>query len=258
MRNIELRSSILSSLTVVCLLGTPAVDAQQGARDGEWRSYAGEVGGTKYSPLDQIDAVNVQELRVAWRWRSVDHELADADPELQFNPTLQATPLMIDGRLFMSTNLGQGVAIDPATGNTTWVYRALEDGAGRPRGGSTRGVAYWHDPDRDDERIFIASGEQLVALDAKTGQPLPEFGAGGKVNLREGIPRLEEFRWTAAPLVCRDTIIVGIFTLDKPDDKEQVPGYIRGFDAVTGQPKWVFNTIPRPGEFGHATWENGS
>jgi quinoprotein glucose dehydrogenase len=258
MRNIELRSSILSSLTVVCLLGTPAVDAQQGARDGEWRSYAGEVGGTKYSPLDQIDAVNVQELRVAWRWRSVDHELADADPELQFNPTLQATPLMIDGRLFMSTNLGQGVAIDPATGNTTWVYRALEDGAGRPRGGSTRGVAYWHDPDRDDERIFIASGEQLVALDAKTGQPLPEFGAGGKVNLREGIPRLEEFRWTAAPLVCRDTIIVGIFTLDKPDDKEQVPGYIRGFDAVTGQLKWVFNTIPRPGEFGHETWENGS
>ena len=258
MQHLRVRVTVAGALAACWMVGTQPVAAQPDAPRGEWRSYAGEVGGSKYSPLDQIGPANVQDLRVAWRWRSVDHALADADPELQFNPTLHATPLMIDGRLFMSTNLGQAVALDPATGDTLWVYRALEDGAGRPRGGSTRGVGYWHDPERDDERIFIVSGEQLVALDAKTGQPLPEFGAGGKVNLREGIPHLEQFRWTAAPLICRDTIIVGIFTVDKPDAKEQVPGYIRGFDAVTGQLTWVFNTIPGPGEFGHETWEDGS
>ena len=126
-------------LITVCAVATTWTAATQPLAaqqevSGEWRSYAGEVGGSKYSPLDQIGPANVQDLRVAWRWRSVDHELADADPELQFNPTLQATPLMIDGRLFMSTNLGQAAAIDPATGETTWVYRALDDGAGRPRG----------------------------------------------------------------------------------------------------------------------------
>ena len=104
----------------VLLLAATSAFAQQGAAGGEWRSYAGEAGGTKYSPLDQIHAGNVQDLYIAWRWRSVDHELADADPDLQFNPLLLATPLMVGGRLLMSTNLGQAAAIDPATGETTW------------------------------------------------------------------------------------------------------------------------------------------
>ena len=226
------------------LLGAAPALAQRGAAGGEWRSYAGEAGGTKYSPLDQVHAGNLQDLHIAWRWRSVDHELAD---DLQFNPLLLTTPLMVGGRLLMSTNLGQAAAIDPASGETTWVYRALEDGAGRPRGGPTRGVGYWHDPERDDERVFVVSGEQLVAIDARTGDPLREFGAGGKIDLAAGVPHLEEYRWTAAPLICRDTIIVGIFTSDRFDRRDQAPGYIRGYDAVTGQLKWRFNTIPAAG-----------
>ena len=255
--------TVRASLAATGLLGavllgaTPAL-AQRGAAGGEWGSYAGEAGGTKYSPLDQIHAGNVQDLHTAWRWRSVDHERADADPDLQFNPMLLATPLMVGGRLLMSTNLGQAAAIDPASGETTWVYRALEDGAGRPRGGPTRGVGHWHDPERDDERVFVVSGEQLVALDARTGDPLREFGTGGKVDLAAGVPHLEEYRWTAAPLICRDTVIVGIFTTDRFDRRNQAPGYIRGYDAVTGRLKWRFNTIPQPGEFGHETWEDGS
>ena len=250
--------AMVAVIVVVCLSWTHPAGAQHGAVGGEWRAYAGEPGSTKYSPLDQIGKENVQDLLLAWRWRSVDHDLADADPELRFNPTLLATPLMVGGRLFMSTNLGQAAAIDPATGKTIWVYAALEDGAGQPRGGTTRGVGYWHDAERDDERIFLVSGEQLVALDAKTGVPLGEFGDGGKVNLSEGVPRLEVFRWSAAPLVCRDTVIVGISTPNRPEVKEQIPGYVRGFDAVTGQLKWVFNPVPGPGEFGHETWEDGS
>ena len=256
--------SVARPLTLVCALCAvwiaeprPAT-AQLSETGGEWHGYGGGPGGTKYSPLDQIDPENVQNLRVAWRWRSVDYDLVDEDPDLRFNNTLLATPLMVGGRLFMSTNLGQAAAIDPSTGETIWAYRALEDGAGRPRGGSTRGVGYWHDAARDDERIFVVSGERLVALDAKTGNPLREFGEGGKVNLRQGIPRLEEYQWNAPPLVCRDTVIVGIYINDVPTHKEQAPGYIRGFDAVTGRLKWQFNPIPGPGEVGHETWEDGS
>ena len=251
-------ASLAVSLVLLGLwLGSDPATAQPRAPRGEWRSHGGEAGSTKYSPLRQITAENVGRLGIAWRWKSVDYALREENPELQFNNTLLATPLMIGGRLFMSTNLGQVAAIDPVTGETRWAYNALEDGAGRPRGGATRGVGYWHDPARNDERVFVVSGEHLVALDAKTGRPIREFGRGGKVNLREGIPGIEEYRWNAAPLVCRDTVILGI-TIRGGEYKEQAPGVVRGFDAVTGQLKWQFNPIPQAGEVGNDTWKNGS
>ena len=248
---------VLGSLVLVVGLSV-SLAAQQGAADGEWRSYAGDAGSTKYSPLDQITAANVQDLRVAWRWRSIDYELRDADPERRFNDTFLVTPLMVDGRLFVSTNLGQAAAIDAATGETVWSYHALEDGAGLPSGGGTRGVGYWSDDARSDRRVFVVSGEHLVALDADSGRPIREFGEGGKVNLRAGVPRLEEYRWTAAPLICRDTVILGMRVGDQPMHKEAPPGYVRGFDAVTGRLKWQFNPVPQAGEFGYETWGDDS
>ena len=243
-------------IVAVCLVVTATAAAQQGAADGEWRSYAGDPGSTKYAPLDQINEQNVQDLRVAWRWRSIDYDLRDA--ELRFNNTFLVTPLMVGGRLFVSTNLGQAAAIDAVSGKTVWAYHALEDGAGRAAAGGTRGVGYWRDAARADERIFLVSGEHLVALDATSGRPVREFGEGGKVNLRAGVPRLEEYRWTAAPLVCRDTVIVGMRVGDQPTHKEAPPGYVRGFDAVTGRLKWQFNPVPQAGEFGHESWSGGS
>ena len=152
---------------------------------------------------------------------------------------------MVGGRLFMGTNLGQAAAIDPATGETVWTYRATR-GRRRPAArGPTRGVGYWEDPERDDERIFIVSGEHLVALDARTGDPLREFGQGGKIDLTQGVPHLDEYRWTAAPLVCRDTIIVGIFTSDRFRAAGAGARLHRGFDAVTGRLKWRFNPVPQ-------------
>ena len=132
------RMAVVCVVGVVCLWGTQPAMAQRGAAGGEWRGYGGGPGGTKYLPLDQIHPANVKDLRVAWRWRSVDYDLVEQDPDLRFNPTLLATPLMVGGRLLMSTNLGRAAAIDPATGETVWVYRALEDGAGRPRRGGGR------------------------------------------------------------------------------------------------------------------------
>ena len=106
------------SAAIVCL-ALPA-HAQQGARDGEWRSYAGDPGSTKYSALDQINKDNVKQLRVAWRWKSIDYELSAKNPELKFNNTLLVTPLMVGGRLFMSSNLGLAAAVDATTGRTIW------------------------------------------------------------------------------------------------------------------------------------------
>ena len=250
--------AMMLAVLLALILAQAATAQQRRPAGGDWRWYGGQSEGTKYSRLDQIGPENVGDLRIAWRWRSVDYDLTDANPGLRFNHTLEATPLKASDRLLMSTNLGQAAAIDPATGETLWVYEALDDGAGRPRGGSTRGVGYWHDQRLDDERIFLVSGEHLVAVDAKTGDPLREFGEGGKVNLREGIPRLDEYRWNSPPLICRDTVIVGVAIDDRPTRKEQAPGYIRGFDAVTGRLKWQFNPIPQPGEVGHDTWKDGS
>ena len=230
---------------------------QRGAQDGEWRSYGGDAGGTKYSPLDAIDETNVHGLQVVWRWQSVDYERQAENPELTFNDVLLATPLKVGNALYTSTNLGQAAAIDPVTGETLWVYNSVAEGTGGEQARSTRGLAYW--TDGSGGRLLLVSGEHLVALNAETGELFREFGEDGKVNLRLDMgPRLEEYRWNAAPLVCGDVVIVGAAMSDNPTQQEMAPGYVRAYDVITGQLRWRFNPVPRPGEVGNETWEDGS
>ena len=240
----------------VALPASPAL-GQQGAQNGEWRSYGGDAGSTKYSPLDAIDETNVQNLEVVWRWQSVDYERQAEDPDLRFNTVLLATPLKVGNALFTSTNLGQAAAIDPVTGETLWVYNSVAEGTAAARGRGTRGLAYW--TDGSDDRLLLVSGEHLVALGTQTGELYPEFGEGGKVNLRQDMgPRLQRYYWNAAPLVCGDVVIVGAGMSDSPTRQEAAPGYVRGYDVITGQLRWRFNPVPRPGEVGNETWEEGS
>ena len=167
--------------------------AQYGATNGEWRSYGGDLGSTKYSPLDQIDATNFQDLRLAWRWESADGSL-DLEairrqvPRVQFR-MFQATPLMVEGVLYLSTAMHQIAAVDAATGDTLWVHDPEVYLGGSPTHFyNSRGVAYW--TDGDDARIFFGTNEgYLLALDASTGQPVLDFGDSGRVDLMEGIPR---------------------------------------------------------------------
>ena len=119
----------------------PTGPLQQGAQNGEWRSYGGDAGSTKYSPLDVIDETNVQDLQVAWTWRSVDYDRQAEDPDVRFNSVLLATPLKVGNALFTSTNLGQAAAIDPVTGETLWVYNSLAEGTNAGRGGGAHGVS---------------------------------------------------------------------------------------------------------------------
>ena len=266
--------------TLVGLALTSAVAAgQRGADGGEWRSYAGDPGSTKYSPLAQITPENVGELAVAWQWVSVDGRL-DLDalraryPALQVaNDTanvsingLKGTPLMVDDTLYLSTPLSQVAAIDAATGETRWVHDPESYAAGIPimvLGFSSRGLAYW--TDGQQERIIWATGDaRLHAVDARTGEPVREFGDGGSVDLMRGIPRARRdqppinYSVTSPPVVCNDVIIVGSAVSDQPRFKESPPGHVRGFDAQTGELRWTFRTVPQPSEFGYDTWQDGS
>ena len=252
-----LRRSILwIGVLGVALPASPAF-GQQGAQNGEWPSYGGDAGSTKYSALDAIDETNVQDLEVVWRWQSVDYERQAEDSELRFNSILLATPLKVGNALFTSTNLGQAAAIDPVTGETIWVYNSVAEGTSGGRGRGTRGLAYWTDGSQD--RLLIVSGEHLVALGTRTGELYPEFGENGKVDLRQDMgPRLQRYNWNAAPLVCGDVVIVGAAMSDNPTRQEATPGYVRGYDVITGQLRWRFNPVPRPGQPGNETWEDGS
>ncbi len=223
----------------------------------EWRSYAADSFSTKYSPLDQITADNVSKLRVAWRWKSNNF-----GPRNEGN--METTPLMIGGRLYFTAGQRRAViAADAETGETLWMYR-LEEGERaslfpRPY---NRGVAYWKDSN-GEERIFaVTAGYNLVALDARTGVPVPSFGAKGIVDLYDGLERVKpgEIGATSPPIVVKDVIIVGAALKNgtSPTSKTNVPADVRGYDVRTGKRLWTFHTIPRAGEFGNETWKNRS
>ena len=250
----------LTLLTTASLLSIPSpAYGQQGAVNGEWRFYGGDAGNTKYSPLSQIDASNVKELSIAWRWKA---ENFGPRPENNW----EVTPLMVGGVLYFTAGTRRDVvAVDAATGETLWMYRLDEGERGdRAVRVQNRGLAYWTDG-KDDQRILmITLGFQLVALDAKTGRPIANFGKDGLVDLTEGLDRdvvkPGQIGSSSPPIVVRDVIVTGAALLagTQPASKTNVPGYIRGFDVRTGKRVWTFKTIPQAGEEGVETWENES
>jgi quinoprotein glucose dehydrogenase len=229
-------------------------------RSGEWRFYGGDQGGSRYSPLDQITKANVKHLRVAWTWTVPDAEVAKGQPALARATYFQSTPLMVGGVLYVTTPLSQLAAVEAMTGKTLWVYDPKSYESGRPPniGFVHRGAAYW--TDGKQERIFFATGDaHLIAVDARTGQPVADFGENGRVDLTRGLDRTVPRRIygvSSAPVICRDVVVVGSSISDGATLPEMPPGHVRGFDARTGQLKWLFRTIPRQGEFGYETWEN--
>jgi len=238
-----------------------SVSAQFGAKSGEWRAWGGDLGVTRYAPLDQINASNFNRLEVAWRFKT-DNLGRVAD----FN--LQTTPLMVNGVLYFTAGSHRNaVAASAATGEMLWMHR-LEEGRRAevsPRRLSGRGVAYWTD-DKTDERIFyVTSGYQLVGLDAKTGRPLSGFGKDGVIDLRQDAdqpldPITADIAWNGAPVVAKNVVIVGAAHSagTSPRTKENAKGYVRAYDVRTGKRLWTFHTIPLPGEFGNETWLNDS
>ena len=250
--------------TLPLLLAAVPLLAQTGARNGEWPTYGADLGNTHYSPLDQINAGNFDKLQVAWRLKTDNF-----GPRPETN--LQSTPLMVKGILYTTAGTRRAVvAANAATGEVLWMHSEDEGarGASAPRQLSGRGLAYWTDgrPGSNDERIlYVTPGYRLIALSAKTGVPVSSFGRNGVVDLKLDDDQdidLEtgEVGLHATPVVAGDVVIVGAAhrASGSPKVKHNVNGYVRGFDVRTGKRLWIFHTIPRPGEFGHDTWEKDS
>jgi len=181
------RRGFLTAVAITIWVCTAVVAAQHGTKGGQWRSYNGDAGSTKYAPLDQINKTNVSKLHVAWRRPAVDPTLAAGDPKLRIAPNFRATPLMVDGVLYAPNGIGLAEAFEPATGKTLWVQEPFAPG--ELAGDSTRGVAYW--TDGRDQRIVVQRGEYLYALNAKTGQRYPGFGDQGRCQSHKG-PRSDD------------------------------------------------------------------
>jgi quinoprotein glucose dehydrogenase len=247
MVSLSRRSVLLSSIaTFIASKLLPARAQARTASDTEWLHYANDLAGTRYSPLDQINADNFNKLEMVWRFST---DALGRQPDADF----QSTPLIVKGRLFTTAGLNRDVvSLDAGTGELLWMYRKDEGARGGSRGGPGFGLGYWSDGDQE-RVLYVTIGYQLISLDARTGIPDPKFGTGGIVDLRlnddqdmdmvRGVIGLH-----APPLVVRDVVVVG----DAPT--AAVKGYLRGFDVRTGQRKWIFHTVPRKGEFGYDTW----
>jgi quinoprotein glucose dehydrogenase len=247
---------------LIGFMATAFAAAQDRSKGTEWPTYAADLAGTRYRPLDQINAANFNKLEVAWRFKT---DNLGNRPEYK----LEGTPLMVNHRLFATAGSRRAIiALDPATGELLWVHGEREGarGAAAPRQLSGRGLAYWSDG-REERILYVTPGYRLICLDAKTGSPILSFGDKGAVDLKLDddqtfLPDITtgEIGFQSAPVVAKDTVIVGAAFREgfTPKSMRNNKGYVRGFDVRTGKRLWIFHTIPKKGEFGYDTWLNGS
>jgi quinoprotein glucose dehydrogenase len=257
--------SKLSSLALAVLLLAGCLHAvsRDSIESGEWSSYGNDAGGTRYSPLRQIDRGNVTSLRVAWTYRT--GEVGGVAPYA--HTAFEATPLMVDGTLFLSTPYNRVIALDPETGDMRWTYDPKVDRARRLAIVTSRGVATWLDADaRPDRacrrRVFVATIDaRLIALDAAAGATCAEFGRNGEVDLTEGITVGGDcgcYQVTSPPAVVRDLVIVGSSIGDNRAAHLE-RGVVRAYDAKSGALRWSWDPIPtRDSDPARATWAGDS
>lgn len=252
----KIRIAKLAGLVLLLLMSISASRLVTNEADssprGEWRGYGGGPESTHYSSLTQIDRDNVGQLEVAWTYDTGD---------VFEGSEMQCNPLMVDGLLFGTSPKMRVFALDPGTGEERWSFNPLEWPAGsaggrarsvgRPR---NRGVTYWAGDRPGEGRIYFAWRNWLYALEARTGKPVKGFGGGGRIDLREGLGRESRdlsVGLTTPGVVYRDLLIIGSIV---SESLPAAPGHIRAFDLRTGAQRWVFHTIPQPGEYGYDSW----
>ena len=254
-------AGMLQRMLVIFILATSTIAAQQPALSGVegWPQPAGDQAASHYSPLEQLTPANVNQLQPAWEWRPNEKDL----PQFGTRPgAFQASPIVIDNVMYVSTMYYGVAALDATTGKELWRYDSKAYADGQPPNGTGyvhRGVVAWKDQDR--LRIFLNARYKLIQLDAKTGTPVSTFGKDGVIDLSEGLVwaiNKKHYTNTSPPVVYKDLIIVGNGVGDRLTYKNDPPGDVRAFNARTGKLAWTFRTIPQRGEFGNNTWDNGS
>ncbi|USX22991.1 PQQ-binding-like beta-propeller repeat protein [Oxalobacteraceae bacterium OTU3REALA1] len=228
-------------MAALLVLAAPGAGADDVSAGNDWPYYHGNPGGTHYSTLKQINTANVGKLRPAW-----SYDTGDATGNPVPGADMQVNPLIVGGRLYFVSPKGRVIALDAATGREVWVF---DPAGGQPvlTRQRLRGVSYWSDGKQ--ARILATFGNHLYALDAASGQPKTGFGTGGRIDLREGLgrdPATLSVSNVTPGVVVKDLIVMG--------STGNTPGHIRAFDVRTGKLRWVFHTIPHPGEAGYETW----
>jgi quinoprotein glucose dehydrogenase len=238
-------------VVVASMAATRAPQAQiAGGPVADWPYYGGDAGGSRYSRLTQIDKSNVAQLKVAWEYHTGD--VSDGSGGRR-KSAFEATPVVVDGTMYVSTPFSRVVALDPETGGEKWSFDPkINLQAPYSEGLINRGVTPWTDSGAAADapcrrRIFIATIDaRLFALDGATGRLCADFGAGGQVNLADGIPNIRrrgEYEETSAPAVAAGLVIVGSAIADN-DRVDSPSGVVRAFDARTGKLRWSWNPIP--------------
>jgi quinoprotein glucose dehydrogenase len=244
-------------IVIACLLALASRAVAQPHRNVDWPRVGNDPGGTRYSVLEQINRGNVAQLKPVWTYHT-------GELKGRSGKTIECTPIVIDGVMYVTTGRLRVVALDAASGRELWQFDPLKDHPyphAPTSGGVNRGCAYWSDQRPGGQRRIIhgTSDGRLFSLDAKTGRLDPRFGIGGILDLRRGLPSYAAglaYGPTSAPALCKDMIIVGVSCGEGPE--LAAPGDIRAFDVRTGREVWRFRTVPGPGEFGHETWKGDS
>ncbi|HXY31169.1 MAG TPA: pyrroloquinoline quinone-dependent dehydrogenase [Gemmatimonadaceae bacterium] len=218
-------------------------------RTADWPTYGGDPGGSRYSPLKQIDTNNVARLEIAWVYHTGD--VSDGT-EGRRKTEFETTPIVVDGTMYLSTAFNRVIALDPETGKEKWSFDPKIDlRVSYSEGLMNRGVSLWTDADRTGPgpcrtRLFIGTIDaRLFSLDAATGQPCGDFGTGGYVDLRGGIRNIKrpgEYEETSAPAVIDGLVVVGSSIADN-DRVDSPSGVVRAFDARTGALRWSWKPI---------------
>lgn len=215
-----------------------------------WAYYGGTKDANRYSVIDQITAENVADLKEAWVFRTGDKDTSNRS-EMQCNPVL------VEGKLYLTSSKFKLYALDPASGNQHWVFDPAVS-SDQPVGfGISRGVMFWQDNEGKDKRILYGVASRLYAVNAMDGSLVKEFGKGGYIDLKEGLDipddRDGSLLLKTPGVIYKDLVILG---MSLSEDADALPGHIRAFDVRTGKRKWIFHTIPQPGELGYDTWED--
>ena len=220
------------------LLFASTLFAQTSHESRDWPAYGGSWENQHYSPLTQINKSNVKQLQVAWSYDTQE-----------VGGVMQTSPIEVNGVLYGISPSQKIFALDAATGQVKWKFDS-----GVPGTQPDRGLAFWSSPDGKDQRVIIGVMNFVYELDASTGQPIASFGNQGRIDLREGLGRDSATGFialTSPAVVYKDLLIVGG---REPEVLPALPGDIRAYDVHTGKMRWIFHTIPHPGEFGYDTW----
>jgi quinoprotein glucose dehydrogenase len=243
----RLRISGIYLCVLLLLCGESCTGPSSLKAGDDWPRYGGNDAGNRFSPLTQINVGNVKQLEVAWKYDAVDSD------EVEHQRQIECQPIVVRGVLYATTPKLKLFALDAATGKPLWKFdpSAVMHGYNS----SNRGLNYWEDG--SDKRILYAAGSSLYAVNALTGDPVQTFGDHGVVDLHTGLESAtydaNKYAITATSpgVIYKDILIIGSTVSEQGD---ALPGSIRGFDVRSGKLKWIFHTIPRPGEPGYDTW----